>query len=159
MDSVVGLDAKVTGRRREEYFKTKLKLALAATGIEVSLAAEVGGCFAGFLLARVYYGEFGQAEATAVLDTFDVHPDFRGVGVGRALFRQLAMNLRALDITRLETQVAWSAQELLSFFQHQGFVLSQRVCLELDLTRERARSGDEDWAADESDPTLGGPTA
>lgn len=133
MDAVVRLDTRVTGRSREEYFKTKLKMALADTGIEVSLAAEVEGCFAGFLLARVYYGEFGDLDQVAVLDTLDVDPDFRGIGVGRALMAQLRQNLCALRIDKIRTEVEWSAQDIMQFFQREGFRMSQRVCLELPL--------------------------
>ena len=78
LEAVIALDAKTIGRRRDEYFKLKLKQALSDTGIEVSLAAELDGNFAGFVLARVYSGEFGMMEPTAVLDTLGVHPDLRG---------------------------------------------------------------------------------
>lgn len=131
MDAVVALDAKVSGRRREEYFKTKLAMATSYSGVEVSLAAEIDGLFVGFLLARVYYGEFGAAEKTAVLDTIDVHPDFRGQGVGHALVEQLTKNLQALCIRTLATEVHWNDQHLLSFFHRAGFVPAPRVSLEL----------------------------
>ena len=68
LEAVIALDARSIGRRRDEYFKLKLKQALSDTGMEVSLAAEVDGVFAGFVLARVYYGEFGMMEPTAVLE-------------------------------------------------------------------------------------------
>ena len=70
LEAVVALDAKNTGRKRDEYFKVKLEQNLAETGIQVSLAAELDGAFVGFLLARVFYGEFGTMEQVAVLDTF-----------------------------------------------------------------------------------------
>ena len=133
MDAVVRLDARVTGRSREEYFRTKLAMALADTGVEVSLAAEVDGCFVGFLLARVYYGEFGSLEQTAVLDTLDVDPDFRGQGVGRALMGQLRQNLRALMIGTLRTEIEWGNMDLMAFFQREGFQPAPRLCLDLPL--------------------------
>src|SRR5688572_3825488 len=87
--AVIELDANVTGRRRLEYFENKLAQALHETGVRVSLAAEVDGAFAGFLLARVWYGEFGALEPFAVLDTLGVHPGLAGRGVGRALLAQV----------------------------------------------------------------------
>jgi ribosomal protein S18 acetylase RimI-like enzyme len=138
LDAVIALDAKVTGRKRDEYFKLKLKQALADTGIEVSLAAEVEGVFAGFLLARVYYGEFGALEPFAVLDTLGVHPDFRGRGVGSALIDQLRTNLLGLGIPRLQTEVAWENLEILTFFHHEGFRPAARFCLDLDLVATRS---------------------
>lgn len=137
LEAVIRLDAKVVGRRRDEYFKVKLEQALADTGIQVSLAAEKDGVFAGFCLCRVYYGEFGALERIAVLDTLDVHPDFRGHGVGRSLLRQLRTNLLGLGIQHLQTTVDWRDAHLLAFFQHSGFLPAPRIALDLDLVEAR----------------------
>jgi ribosomal protein S18 acetylase RimI-like enzyme len=135
LEAVIALDAKTTGRRREEFFKMKLKQNLSETGIKVSLAAEIDHGFCGFLLARVYYGEFGAPEPEAVLDTLDVHPAFRRKGVASALMRQLRGNLDGLRVSRLRTEVDWSAADLLAFFHGQGFQPAGRLCLDLDLER------------------------
>lgn len=134
MDAVVALDARNTGRRRDAFFKLKLQQNLVESGIKVSLAAEIDGMFVGFLLARVFYGEFGRTELAAVLDTIDVHPDFRNRGVGHALLRQLRVNLFGLGVPLLQTEVAWGDQQVLSFFHHEGFQPAPRFCLDLDLT-------------------------
>ena len=139
LEPVIALDARVVGRRRDEYFKLKLQQNLAETGIKVSLAAEIDDCFCGFLLARMYYGEFGAPEPTAVLDTLGVHPDFRRQGVGTALMRQLSRNLRGLRVGELRTEVQWSDFEMLGFFHGQGFRPAGRLCLDLDLD-EQGRS-------------------
>ena len=96
LNAVIRLDAKITGRQRTEYFKLKLKENLAETGIKISLAAELDGGLVGYLLARVYYGEFGMMEPAAVLDTIGVHPDFQHRGVGVALMRQICTDLAGL---------------------------------------------------------------
>lgn len=134
LEAVIRLDAKVTGRQRGEYFKIKLDQNLAETGIKVSLAAESEGCFAGFLLARVYYGEFGLPEPTAVLDTIGVDPGFRGRGLGRAMVQKLRMLLSSLGVGRLQTEVSWDSPELLAFFHGQGFRPADRFCLDLEVT-------------------------
>jgi GNAT superfamily N-acetyltransferase len=137
LSPVIALDAKILGRRREEFYKLKLKSALAETGIEVSLAAELDGAFAGFLLAKVYYGEFGMTEPAAVLDAMGVHPDFKGRGVGAALIDQLRTNLLGLGIPKLQTEVSWRNPEMLSFFHHEGFEPAARFCLDLNLEKTR----------------------
>jgi GNAT superfamily N-acetyltransferase len=137
LEAVIALDAKVSARRREEYFKLKLKQAFSDTGIQVSLGAEVEGLFVGFLLARVYYGEFGALEPVAVLDTMGVHPDFRGRGVGSELVDQLRTNLLGLGIRTLQTEVSWRNPEMLAFFHHEGFQPAPRFCLDLDLEKTR----------------------
>ena len=137
LDAVVRVDAKATGRRREEYFRIKLRQNLAETGIKVSLAAELDGGLRGFLLARVYYGEFGTLEPVAVLDTLGVEPASRGLGVGRALMEQLLLNLAGLGVGTLRTEVAWDDADLVGFFHRQGFQPAPRLCLELPV-RHRA---------------------
>ena len=133
LEAVIALDARIVGRRREEFFRIKLQQNLQETGIKVSLAAELEGIFTGFLLARVYYGEFGTPEPVAVLDTIGVHPDFRGRGVGTALMRQLQVNLHALGVGTLRTEVGWDEQRLLRFFHDAGFQPAPRLCLDLVL--------------------------
>lgn len=142
LDAVIALDARITGRRREEYFRRKLDQALKETGIQVSLAAEVDGGFVGFLLCRVFYGEFGEMEAAAVLDTLGVHPSFRGKGVGRALLAQLRTNLLGLGIRMLHTEVSFDGQDLMGFFRGEGFRPAPRYCLDLDLEAHRERAVD-----------------
>jgi len=137
LEAVIALDAKTVGRRRAEYFKLKLKQALSDTGIQVSLGAELEEIFVGFLLARVYYGEFGAPEPVAVLDTMGVHPDFQRRGVGAALIDQLRTNLLALGIGKLQTEVSWGNPEMLRFFHHEGFQPAPRFCLDLDLKQSR----------------------
>jgi len=148
LEAVIALDARNVGRRRDEFFKVKLQQNLAETGIKVSLAAELDGLFVGFLLARVWYGEFGTMEPVAVLDTVDVHPDFQRQGVGDAMLRQIRLNLSGLGVDRLRTEVGWDNPRLLAFFQREEFQPAPRLCLELDLTR---RSRDDERAAGRTD--------
>ena len=138
LEAVIQLDAKNIGRRRDEFFKLKLKQALSDTGITVSLAAELDGAFVGFLLAQVFYGEFGITERVAVMDVVDVHPDFRGHHVATALLDQLRTNLLGVGIRALRTEVGWDNTDLLGFFRREGFVMAQRVCLDLDLEASRS---------------------
>jgi len=134
LEAVIDVDARNTGHRREEYFRIKLQQNLQETGVKISLAAEIDGLFCGFLLARVFYGEFGRMEPAAVLDTIAVHPGFHGQGAGTALLRQLRVNLLGLGVPRLQTEVSWDDQRLLGFFHREGFRPAQRIPLDLDLS-------------------------
>jgi ribosomal protein S18 acetylase RimI-like enzyme len=136
-EALVRIDARIVGRRRDEFFRVKMRQAAADTGVAVSLVAEVDGLIVGFVLARVYYGEFGIAEPVAVLDVFGVHPDFRGRHAGSALVDQLRTNLLGLGIGHLQTEVAWDSPDLITFFQHEGFKPAPRLCLDLDLRASR----------------------
>jgi GNAT superfamily N-acetyltransferase len=141
LERVVAIDARITGRRRDEFFRLKMQRALGETGVALSLAADVDARCAGFLLARVDCGEFGRFEKVAVLDTIGVHPDFKGKGVAAALLDQLRTNLLGLGVPRLQTEIGWDDLELLAFFHRAGFTPAPRFCLDLDL--ERARREDE----------------
>jgi GNAT superfamily N-acetyltransferase len=136
-EAVIAIDAHIIGRRRDEFFRLKLRQSFADTGMAVSLGAEIDGAVVGFLLARVYYGEFGIMEKVAVMDVLGVHPDFTGRGVAAGLIDQLRTNLLALGIKVLQTEVGWDSPDLVTFFQRQGFLLSPRLCLDLDLERTR----------------------
>ena len=131
--ALVKIDKASTGRPRLEYYATKTKSAVAEQKLRTSLVAELDGHVVGFLLARVYYGEFGHAEPVAVIDSVGVDPAFRGRNVGQALMRQLLMNLGALHVERVETMVDWTQLDLLAFLAKSGFRPAARLCLERPL--------------------------
>jgi GNAT superfamily N-acetyltransferase len=143
LDWVVRIDKEHSGRARSEYYRLKLAETRADTGVRISLAALVKGEPAGFMMGRLYYGEFGSPEPVAILDSVGVAGAQAGKHVGHALMYRFVGNLRALGIERIETQVAWDQFDLLRFFQREGFRPAARICLELDLTpgaRDRSRS-------------------
>lgn len=133
LERVVTIDARSGGRERKDYFLRKLEESLDDSSIHVSLGAEVDGILVGFLLARMWTGEFGTADPVAVLDTIGVQPEFRGRGVGDALLAQLLRNLRAIGVGELRTEVDWGDLDLLRFFHHHGFQPAPRLCLRRDL--------------------------
>jgi len=137
LDDIVRIDAHVTGRPRPVYLKGKLAAAL-GEGVQMSLGAEVDGKLVGFLMGAVFYGEFGQPEPVASIDTLGVHPDFWNKGIGRALWAQFATNCKGLQITQVQTQVDWTNWTLLRFLERVGFAPAPRLCLQknLDPTRD-----------------------
>lgn len=130
LETVVAIDAATTGRRRPRYFHIMLERSVKQAALQASLVAELQGRVVGYVIASLYYGEFGVVEPTASIDAIGVHPDYRGQLVGRALMRQLRMNLNALQMTTLRTEVAWDDFELLAFFKREGFGPARRLCLE-----------------------------
>ncbi len=135
LDWVVRIDGQHSGAQRREYYRVKLAEATKDTGVRISLAALVKGEPAGFLMGRLYYGEFGKPEPVAILDSLGVARAFAGQKVAKALMRQLEMNLSGLGIERLETQVEWEQLDLLRFFQRAGFKPAARLCLEKPVRR------------------------
>ena len=135
---LVRIDQRLTGRNRSAWYEGKLKRALAESDVRISLGAELDGFLVGAVLGSLHYGEYGQPEPIAILDTILVDPDYAGRGVGRALLESLTRNLRAFGIERLRTEVAWDEHDLNRFLGKAGFVPAPRLVLELGLAPEGA---------------------
>ena len=125
--AIINTDRKITGRDRTPFYKRKVAEVLNESGVRVSLVAEVDGQFAGFVMARVDFGEYGRTANTAVIDTIGVNPAFGHRNVGRALLSQLLANLASLQVERVYTQVVWDNFGLLAFLERAGFRPSQRL--------------------------------
>jgi len=123
------IDRHITARDRSVYLQQKISEALTDSGIRVSLVAEVDQMVAGFMMARLDYGEFGRIQSTAVLDTLGVGPEYKGAGCGTGLLTQLLKNLEGLRVEKIRTEVDWKNQGLNRFLAHCGFAPTQRLAL------------------------------
>jgi len=130
---VVRIDERITGRNRRAYYERKFSEVLQESGVRISLVAETDELVTGFVMARVDYGEFGQAEATATIDTIGVDPTAAGAHIGQALMSQLLVNLGALRVETIRTEVRWQDIELLGFLSRCGFAPAQRLSLSMDI--------------------------
>ena len=127
VDGMARIDRAITGRDRVAYFARQLREVLQDSAIRVSLVAHSDGSVAGYVTAKVDFGDFGRTEPVAVIDTIGVDPGFRGSGVGSALLSQLCVNLEALQVERVETVIAREYVNLLGFFYKAGFATSERL--------------------------------
>lgn len=133
LDALIAIDAAESGRPRPLYFERMIERAVQKADFQASLAAEVDGRTVGFVLATLFYGEYGLIEPSASIDAIGVLPGYRGRRVGSALMHQLSLNLAALRIERVRTEVSWNDFDLLAFFEQKGFAPAGRICLELRL--------------------------
>jgi predicted N-acetyltransferase YhbS len=127
LEDIVRIDRHLLGRERRDYMQGRLREAMGDSAVRVSLVARCEDSVAGYAMARMDFGDFGRAEPVAVLDTLGVDPGFARRGVGAALLSQLAINLAALGIERIETTVAHDDFELLGFLYRAGFSRSPRL--------------------------------
>ena len=123
------IDSKLTGLDRSAYFASKFMEMLDDSGVRVSMVAEHQGGISGYIMARIDYGEFGQVEKAAVIDTIGVHPDFAGSGVGNELLFQLLLKLSSLQVELVRTKVEHENSDLRIFLSRRGFKPSQRLIL------------------------------
>ena len=125
--ALVRIDRKLLGRDRSQYYERKLAEAMDESGIRVSMVAEIDGSVAGFIMARVDFGEFGRAEPFAVLDTMSVEPDRQHLRVATALLSQLPANLTTLRVEHLRTEAAFDQHGLFAFLWRCGFRPAQQL--------------------------------
>ncbi|WP_169795986.1 GNAT family N-acetyltransferase [Ruegeria marisrubri] len=126
---IISIDAESSGSERTDYFSRKQDEALNQSGVRVSLVAEQDGFPAGFIMARVDYGEFGRTSTEAVMDSIGVDTGFRGQGIGRFLMAKLMANLKALQVETVRTEVDWNDIPLIGYFSSVGFRPAQRISL------------------------------
>jgi ribosomal protein S18 acetylase RimI-like enzyme len=132
---IIGLDRRLTGRDRSLYYRRKAHEALSDSGVRVSLVAELDGRVVGFVMARVDFGEFGETQPEAVIDTIGVEAAYKNRSVGSALLSQLLANLAALQVERVRTEVIWDDFGLLAFLKRCGFAPSQRLSVARPIDR------------------------
>lgn len=133
LPSLVRIDEQITGRSRQKWYEGKLQRALGDSDVQISLGAERDGMLVGAMLGSLHYGEFGQPEPIAVLDTVLVDRECGRQGIATALLVQMVKNLQALRIERLRTEVSWDDEELMAFFRRKGFAPVPRLVLEAEL--------------------------
>jgi len=127
IDGIARIDRRYTGRDRRGYLCRTLREGLADSAVRISLAVRVDGGVAGYLMARMDFGDYGRAEPAAVIDTVGVDPLRAREGIGRALVSQLLLNLSAIGAERAETAVAAGDLALMGFFCRNGFRPSERL--------------------------------
>jgi ribosomal protein S18 acetylase RimI-like enzyme len=130
LDAIVRIDARRSGRRRREFYERRIREVTRDSDIKIGLVAEIDGAVAGFLLGRLYFGEFGVPEPLAIIDAIGVDPGFAGRHAGGALLSQLETNLRAIGVEKIRTHVEWKLFELIRFLGGKGFEPVPILCLE-----------------------------
>ena len=133
-DAVVGIDERVTGNSRLDYYKLKFeKFVQSRDYIPTSLVAEAeDGAVVGFVMGEVFVGEYGLSE-TATLDTIGVDPSRREKGIGRQLINEFMEHLKTLGIRKVNTLVDRDDSELMGFFNKNRFKPSNTVYLARDI--------------------------
>jgi GNAT superfamily N-acetyltransferase len=124
LDAVVAIDAAIEGRSRRDYFERRLAAALREPQLHAQFAAVDGHGLAGYILARVFEGEFGRREPSLRLEVVGVRADVQGHGVGRTLLETLTGWARRHGIRELRTQATWNDHAMVRWLDAVGFTLA-----------------------------------
>ena len=128
--AVSAIDKAIMGNDRTDYLQNAMKEALDESAIRVSLVAESDGFVSGFIMARMDFGDFGETEPFAVIDTIGVAPNQGHQGIASALVSQLLMNLSGLQVDHVRTEIRRENFDLLAFLYKHGFGPSDQLALE-----------------------------
>ncbi|UCD79780.1 MAG: GNAT family N-acetyltransferase [Desulfobacterales bacterium] len=134
-DAVVGIDQKVLGASRPEYYEMKFeKLLNSRDYLPTSLVAEdEDGTVVGFVMGVLYMGEYGIFQEEATLDTIAVDPDHQHKGIGKLLIDEFLDHLKRLGVQKINTLVDWNDSKLIHFFSANQFSPSKSINLERSL--------------------------
>lgn len=143
-ESVVALDARITGQTRRGYFERRLAAALRHPKRHLQLALDADAGLRGFLLARRADGEFGRREPAVVLETIGVDPAAQRAGLGRRMLGELAEVAARGGAKTLCTEADWREHALLRLLDRAGFRLAPRQILERAVHRMPLPATDEE---------------
>ena len=131
-DAVVRIDEKVLKASRPEYYELKFDQYFKSRDyLPTSLVAEdEDGNLVGFIMGKLYMGEYGIFQEEASLDTIGVDPDYQHKGIGEKLMNDLIEHLRELGVQKVNTLVGWSDSKLIHFFSVNKFSPSKTIYLE-----------------------------
>lgn len=134
-DAVVEIDKRVLSTPRPEYYKLKFEaLFQSSDSLPASLVVEnETGKVLGFVMGKIYVGEYGIFQEEATLDTIGVDPDFSHQGIGRRLIDEFIDHLRELGVQKINTLVDWNDSKLIKFFSTNRFHPSTTINLERTL--------------------------
>ena len=134
-DAVVGIDEKILKDSRPEYYEQKFdKLFKSKDYLPVSLVAEEKDeTVVGFVMGKLYMGEYGISQDEATLDTIGVDPDFQHKGIGKQLINEFMDHLGKVGVQKIRTLVDWNDSKMIHFFSANQFNPSKTINLELIL--------------------------
>ena len=122
-NAVVRIDEKVFKASRSDYYRLKFEtLVQSPDHLPTSLVAEKeDGTVVGFVMGKLYIGEYGISDEKATLDTIGVDPDYQHKGIGKQLINEFIDHLRALGVKKINTLVDENDSKLTHFFSANQF--------------------------------------
>ena len=121
LPSIVGIEERVTGVARRDYWEKRIELSEAIRPHWTSLVAEFDNRVVGFLLGRAGELEFGLPGTVAWIEIIGVDPVYRRQGIARALLERFSASAEDHGVKTVFTLVDNSQAEMGQFFSRLGF--------------------------------------
>jgi len=132
LESIVALDARITGSEKSGYWEDILQqLSSAGSAAEryFLVARSQQGLLIGFIVGEIRAWEFGSPPCGWVL-ALGVSPDLRQQGIGTLLLDALCDQMKKNGVTTIRTMVLSSDKVNLSFFRGEGLAAGPYIELE-----------------------------
>jgi ribosomal protein S18 acetylase RimI-like enzyme len=129
LGAVAEIDEKLVNVSRLDYFKEKFEL-LFKSGeyVPTSFVAEdENGKVIGFIMGKLYIGDFGLSNEGAAIDSIGVDPACQRQGIGEKLMDQFIFHLKQLDVKKINTLVDKNNLQMMSYFDSEKFKPSKTV--------------------------------
>jgi len=141
LDRISGIESRIAGQPRRAFLEKRFAAAEGAPDDFLDCVALEGETPVGYAFARVQRGEFGEADAVAILDAIGIDPAARGKGAGKAVLAELERRMKERGIGTVRTLVDWRSAAMVRFFSSTGFLLAPVQVLERDCAplREEVR--------------------
>ncbi|MBK6686856.1 MAG: GNAT family N-acetyltransferase [Deltaproteobacteria bacterium] len=126
---VVALDAAVTGVKKPDYWRDRLRQFAGRDPERLFLVAEAEGQVVGFILGEIRAWEFGSPPSGWIF-AINVAKGARLDGVGTRLFEAICAHFTAAGVDRVRTMIAKDDPLVMRFFRSQGMVAGPFIELE-----------------------------
>ncbi|GAB4230781.1 MAG: hypothetical protein OHK0028_05370 [Deltaproteobacteria bacterium] len=132
LDPISGIETRIAGQPRRAFLEKRVVAAEASPQDFLDCVALEDGTLVGYAFARIQEGEFGAADAAAILDVIGIDPGVQGKGIGNAVITELSLRMKERGIGTLRTLVDWRSAAMVRFFSSTGFLLAPAQVLERD---------------------------
>ncbi len=135
LQSIVGIEERVTGMARPEYWARRIELAESIRPHWASIIAEIENRVVGFLVGGSGELEFGLPGRVAWIDMIGVDPVYRSQGVGRALIEEFTAWADYHGVKTIFTLIDNGNMEMEQFFGGVGFTRGKVLHFQKDIGR------------------------
>jgi ribosomal protein S18 acetylase RimI-like enzyme len=126
---VVRIDEQVLQVSRREYYEQKFEL-LFKSGEYLPtsfVAQDENENIVGFIMGKLYIGEYGISREGAAVDAVGVNPDYQRHGIGKKLMDGFIYHLRQLGVKKINTLVDKNDTRMMLYFDANQFSPSKAV--------------------------------
>ena len=129
LKDVVGIDEKTLEVSRLEYYEQKFELFFkSGEYLPTSFVAQdENETIVGFIMGKLYIGEYGISGEGAAVDAVGVDPDYQHQGIGKKLMNEFVYHLRQLGVKKINTLVDKNDTRMTLYFEANQFSPSKAI--------------------------------